>query len=196
MTLLHDDFAFFAPPRYQSLFAVWQFQRMSAAEVMICWKLFISSLIRVGSSSGSVSFSVSWSSMFSWLTAQFVFLACHLFGDNFELLCYCLGDFYGKMISVVQFFWSIPFWAICGLEKVRFIVLDLPFLVLKCGGEPMFTKIKSWFLSRFPIVFPLLSVLVDPQRAWWLSPDRISGTGSWATKSSRSCNSRGKLLGM
>ena len=202
MTLLHGDFTFFVPPRYRS-FPDFLSSRNSKGfvcgwgydllEIVYCFvnpgwiefrfSFFLSELKRYV-------FLVNWPVFFSYMPLQFWVVV--LLSPYVIFMGKCSLSYGSFKVS------HFRCWAICGLEKVKSIALVLPFLVLKCVGEPVFSKIKSWLLSRFSIVFPLLSILVDPQRVWWLlkSSDRISGAGSWAIKSSRSYNWRGKLLGM
>ena len=80
---------------------------LSAAEVMICWKLFIVSLIRAGLSSGSVSFSVEVCLCFLGKLASFFFLYAILVVAKVVLSCcgiVSVCDFYGEVVAVIWFF--------------------------------------------------------------------------------------------
>ena len=75
---------------------------LSATDVMVCWNSFIILLIWAGSSSESVSFSVSSSVIFSWYIGQFHFLYSILVDGMFELR-YCLEAETSSIIFLLLF---------------------------------------------------------------------------------------------
>ena len=77
---------------------------LSAAEVMICWKLFIISLIRAGLSSG---FFLSELKRYVFLVNWPVFFSYMLFWLEVVLSCCAIVsvcEFYGKVVAVIWFF--------------------------------------------------------------------------------------------